>query len=120
MKRLAIFISCIAVALASCESGAMYKDRLDDIKHTYCLPADAVVIKEIGVQRQPAGSTGRVSEDHMWCVFVLGCDTILYHCYTSGEKSRESMCRASAGIIGETYAEPEESDTRETAEESSY
>ncbi len=97
----------LALALSSCENKEGYKDKLDEIKQKYSLPIDAVVIKELGTPTKD----GKDNTDDMWCLFVLGGDTILYHNHSSGSNIYESMCRVSWTAAQKTTAEAEEEET---------
>jgi len=113
MKKITFALSLFALALvvSSCGSDSKYTDRLDEIKQTYALPSDAVVIKELGTAKKEDS----YSPDDMWCLFVIGGDTILYHNHDGNDGDYESMCRVSWTAVQKTTAEAEVGEESESA-----
>ena len=77
MRKIVLAIAVLTLALASCADKEKYNDKLDQIKQEYSLPIDAVVVKELGTPTKD----GKDNTDDMWCLFVIGADTILYHAH---------------------------------------
>ena len=91
----------LAVFAASCSDNKKYKDRFAEIKMTCHLPIDAVIIKELGMSFENGNDNSSLND--IWCVYVLGSDTILYH-NSCDNNPVESMCKVSSGILHTTNA----------------
>ena len=96
MATSAAHAAAALLLFASCGEGTpKYKNRSDEVKNCYLLPKDAVVIKEMGVCS--GGS------NDIWCVFVLGGDTILYN-YSANGQGTVTMCRVDGRVLEGTAA----------------
>ena len=102
MKKVILLIAVIALLVTGCDD-AKYANRMDELKQNSCLPAEAKVLKEYASS----------DASHIWLVFTLGNDTLLYHRYKGGSDGRESMCKISFDGNVEAAADTTKTETEQ-------